>query len=692
MMRIIILFCGVFGVLSLKAEAYNDTIPQLNMINVQGFGVPSSRLMLPASLSRLNEADLQRFQGTSLLPAMNTVPGVRMEERSPGSYRLSIRGSLLRSPFGVRNVKLYLDDFILTDAGGNTYLNLLDINAIGGTEVLRGPAGSTYGTGTGGVVLLSGKPSIGPSADRPQKTSIGIGLSAGSYGLFSQNLSVDGRLRKGTFQLNQGLLQADGFRENSDMRRNVIQWSSTHDSGRKGRWKTLLLFSDLDYRTPGGLTATQLAVNPRQARPATAVLPGALSQQAGINNKTALFGLSYKHQLNQHWSLTSSLTQSFTDFRNPFISNYEKRKEYNLGFRHVLSRKGLLMGRSFNWQSGIEWQRGWYTIDSTGNKSGTPDDKLVRDKVEALQGFIFTQADFKLNDRLLFQTGVSLNDFNYRINRTIGIPDYQTPVIDFSFQVVPRVAMSYAVNGRNAVHLSLTRGFSPPSLAEIRPSAGGLSVGLQAEQGWSREIGWKGSIMKGRLQYDFTYFQFNLKDAIVRRTNAAGAEYFTNAGGIKQQGLEAFIEGYLIHRNRSKGLVQLKTWTAVTLSDFRFGDYLSGVVTLKDKYLTGVPRRNLTTGLDLNLPNGLYLAITHQFTDSLPLTDLNDAFAGQYQLLGSRAGWKGHIRKISLEVYVAGDNLLDQQYSLGNDINAFGRRYFNPAPGRNWVAGLKIRR
>jgi iron complex outermembrane receptor protein len=48
-----------------------------------------------------------------------------MEERSPGSYRLNIRGSSLRSPFGVRNVKIYYNNIPFTDPGGNTYLNSL---------------------------------------------------------------------------------------------------------------------------------------------------------------------------------------------------------------------------------------------------------------------------------------------------------------------------------------------------------------------------------------------------------------------------------------------------------------------------------------------------------------------------------------------------------------------------------------
>ena len=79
-----------------------------------------------------------------MLPAVNLVPGVRMEERSPGSFRLSVRGSLLRSPFGVRNIKVYWNDIPFTDAGGNTYFNLVDPNSIRQIEILKGP-GSSWG-------------------------------------------------------------------------------------------------------------------------------------------------------------------------------------------------------------------------------------------------------------------------------------------------------------------------------------------------------------------------------------------------------------------------------------------------------------------------------------------------------------------------------------------------------------------
>ena len=107
---------------------------------------------------------------------MNIVPGVRMEERSPGSYRLSIRGSLLRSPFGVRNVKVYMDEFPLTDASGNTYINFLDVNSITGVEVLKGPDGSLFGANSGGVVLIN------LFEKRSDSTTNSADISGGSYG------------------------------------------------------------------------------------------------------------------------------------------------------------------------------------------------------------------------------------------------------------------------------------------------------------------------------------------------------------------------------------------------------------------------------------------------------------------------------------------------------------------------------
>ena len=121
---------------------------------VNAFERNSNIRNIPAAVTVLTKAMLNRYGNESFVPAINTVPGVKMDERSPGSYRISIRGNLLRSTFGVRNVKVYWNGIPLTDANGNTYFNELAMSNTGKIEIIKGPSGSLYGAGTGGVVLM----------------------------------------------------------------------------------------------------------------------------------------------------------------------------------------------------------------------------------------------------------------------------------------------------------------------------------------------------------------------------------------------------------------------------------------------------------------------------------------------------------------------------------------------------------
>src|SRR6186997_1741019 len=152
-----------------------DSAKILNEVVIQAYGYKRPAEEVPAAVAVVSQKDFERFSNSNLLPTANTIPGVRMEERSPGSYRFSIRGSLLRSPFGVRNVKVYWNGLPFTDGGGNTYLNLLDFSSIGSMEIIKGPGGSLYGAGTGGVILLQ-TPAINQS-------QLQLSVVGGSYGL-----------------------------------------------------------------------------------------------------------------------------------------------------------------------------------------------------------------------------------------------------------------------------------------------------------------------------------------------------------------------------------------------------------------------------------------------------------------------------------------------------------------------------
>src|ERR1700761_4020763 len=174
-----------------------DTSKRLTGATVTGYLIEQPVLSVPASVSVLSTAQLGLQPENSLVSALNTVPGVRMEERSPGSYRLSIRGSLLRSPFGVRDVKIYYDDIPLTDAGGNSYLNAIDMSAVQGIEILKGPDGSLFGANSGGVVLIN------PIARLADSNFVKLSYTGGSYGLNHEGASIQNVKGNNQLDINQ---------------------------------------------------------------------------------------------------------------------------------------------------------------------------------------------------------------------------------------------------------------------------------------------------------------------------------------------------------------------------------------------------------------------------------------------------------------------------------------------------------
>jgi len=144
----------LFIIPSFSQEVEPDSLKQLDEVFIRAFEQNRKSRFSTASVKIIEHNNADRYNKNSLVNGFNTIPGVRMEERSPGSYRINIRGSSLRSPFGVRNVKVYWNDIPVTDPGGNTYFNQFAYNNFSSIEVFKGPAGSLYGAGTGGLILI----------------------------------------------------------------------------------------------------------------------------------------------------------------------------------------------------------------------------------------------------------------------------------------------------------------------------------------------------------------------------------------------------------------------------------------------------------------------------------------------------------------------------------------------------------
>ena len=685
-------FCVLFIGVSLTGKAQNnlsDSVQLLNEVVVKGFETNRKLLETPASVSILNQRAIQRYSTISLVPAFNTVPGVRMEERSPGSYRLSIRGSLLRSPFGIRNIKIYMDDIPFTDAGGNTYLNLIDPNVLGSAEILKGPASSLYGAGTGGAVILNEPTLVDNLSTDKTSGRFKVQLQGGSYGLFGEH--AQWRMNKNNYglQLTQTHQQSDGYRDNSRLRKDVVHFADQSNISKKDELKFHLLLADLYYQTPGGLNLAQWQANPKLSRQATQTLPSAIQQKIAIYNKTIFTGLSNAFHFSDKLSNVSSVVFNYTDFKNPFITNYEKRKETSRGLRTKFIYAAQAGAMPLKLIAGGEWQTTFAHIDNYGNKNGVADTVQSKDEVNAYQRFYFAQADLDITSQLLFSAGVSHNGFTYHYIRTSDDPATPKKIKKFDPVLSPRFALLYKATSQFSVRASVSKGFSAPTMAEVRPSEGSFFEDLQPEYGWNYEAGVRGDLLKHHLQIDVNVYEFNLTNAIVRRVADNGGEYFVNAGGTQQKGLEAAVAYYLF-RDKKQFISSLKIWSSLTLNDYNFKNYKMGNADYTNHELTGVPKEIWVSGIDIETIKGFYLNTTYNYTSKLPLTDANNFYAADYHLLQCKLGYKHAFKKTMMEVFAGADNILNENYSLGNDINAVGNRFYNAAPLRNYFAGIGV--
>jgi iron complex outermembrane receptor protein len=344
---------------------------------------------------------------------------------------------------------------------------------------------------------------------------------------------------------------------------------------------------------------------------------------------------------------------------------------------------------SLDWIGGLEFQHGYSPISTYQNLSGVAGTLLTDDEVGSTQFNLFGQLDIHLRPWSL-TGGLGVNWVGYTFDRYSTQPSQpaQSEEKTYTPFLAPRVAVSRLLGESNAVYAGVSRGFSPPTSQEVYPSTNQFNSTLQPETGTQLETGVRGSALNEALRYDLTLYHFELDETIVVRRAADGADYFVNAGSTRQNGAEISLAW-----KKSLGgfLKELNLWSGASFQYYYFDEYMKDTVSYSGNRMTGVPRQIINGGMDFTFRRGGYLRCTINYTGDLPLNDANSVFAESYVLLGGRAGWKTWLGAMEAEVFVAGENLLDEQYSLGHDLNAAGGRYYNPAAAPSVTAGVNVR-
>lgn len=661
-------------------QSTSDSAKTLDEVIITAFELNRRIISCGTSVKVLNSNNADRFNKTSLLNGMNTITGVRMEERSPGSYRLNIRGSSLRSPFGVRNIKVYWNDIPITDPGGNTYFNQFAFNNFSTIEIYKGPAGSLYGAGTGGLILMQ-------SLESNWKKGLNLEYVAGSFGLHNFLGTVQFGEKDSRTLISYAHNQSDGYRDHTEARKNNFSLVSNFRINEKQQLKAAILFVDTYYETPGGLNATEYAANPKQARPAAGALPSAETAKAAIYQKNFMAGLTHTYRFSDAFKNSTTLYGAFAQVQNPTFRNYERRNEPHFGGRTVFGYEKKFSGSTLNIVGGGELQAGYFNTQVSKNKNGNPDTLQTNDDIRYNIYSIFLQGDLDIKNDWIITAGISVNNSSVEFKR-LNVYPVVTQKREYNSEWAPRLTVLKKINSTSSVFGSISKGFSPPTMAELLPSTGAINTNLEAEHGINYELGTRLIFLKGKLQLELAGFYFKIENALVVRKDSANADYFVNAGDTRQNGIELGLD-YTTSFNSGSVLDQLIIRTAQSFNDFKYGSFVKDVNDFSGKALPGVPNYTVAAIADLIFKKGPYFNLTIYHATSIFLNDANTAEAEPYTVVGSRIGWRFVAgRKVQLNVYAGGDNLLDETYSLGNDINAAGGRYYNAAFGRNYYFGV----
>ena len=662
-------------------EETTDTSTLLEEVTIRAFEQNRHASLTTATVKIIDRNATEMNNKSSFVNAFNTIAGVRMEERSPGSYRINIRGSSLRSPFGVRNVKVYWNDIPLTDPGGNTYFNQLAQNNFSIIEIFKGPAGSMYGAGTGGLILINNLDRWQPGASLEYIT--------GSYQL--QNVFASARFgqKENKNQFTFAHNQSDGYRVQSKMRRDNFSWMSQLKLSAKQQLTASVLFSDIYYQTPGALTLAEYKTDHRSARPAAGGFPSAINVKAAIWQKNITAGFTNHYQFNTHFANTTTFYGTFNQVKNSAIRNFERRNEPHIGGRSVFNYTIKKEETSWQLTAGTEYQSGFFNTQVAKNRVGNPDTLQTNDDIRYTTYNVFVQADARINNTWSINGGLSTTK-----TKVIFIRLSTYPVAEqkrsYQHEIAPRVSLKKDFRHELSLKGTISRGFSPPTISELLPSTGVISTNLEAENGWNYEITISKFFLRKKILLEMTGFYFRLNNALVQRRDISGADYFINAGDVKQKGLEAHSSYLFLAKNKSP-VDYLNLRADYTYSHFRYGSFIRGNDDYSGKIVPSVPANTLSFTVDLQLKNGIYTNITFYAASEIFLNDANSAIAEPYQLMGARIGWSKRFQnKYKLNFYTGADNLLDEIYSLGNDINAAANRFYNAAPRRNYYAGISF--
>lgn len=694
------------------AEDLTQDMTVLPTLHVEATRTDTTYLKTPASVFRIDAPQVDTSSQVNLTEVVKGIPSLQLRNREnyAQDLQLSMRGFGARSTFGVRGIRLYVDGIPATMPDGQGQTSNIDLTSLDHVEVLTGPFSSLYGNSSGGTILTTTKEGQG-------KDSIELSYSGGSHDKSRAGLVLQGGAKganEPSYVISSSYFDTDGYREHSGAEKvlNNAKLSWDLDDGSKINWITNYVKIHAD--DPQGLSYAQWKTNPKQVNDADntyKVRKDIEQTQTGvtwskpINDKNELYAMAYlgNRQVTQYQSIPKS-TQESNDNQAGGVIDFE-RDYYGADFRwtgkELLPNTTLSVGVALDAMD--EDRKGFENFNSDGIYGVKG--KLRRDEDNTLWNIDpYLQASWQFLPTWRLDTGVRYSNVHYKSKDNYLSNGDDSGKTDYD-KVLPSAALSWQILPELMGYVSYAKGFETPTFTEMAYQAdnskSGFNFDLKPSTSDTYEIGLKSQSRLG----DFTLavFQTKTKDDIVSAGNSNGRSTFRNADKTLREGVELAWNKKLWR--------DLTATASYTYLDATFDANVPEKLDRDDKVLaSAIPSGNAIPGIAKNQAyaslawqpsHGLYGGVDVQYMDKVYVNDTNSDVAPSYSVTSANVGYAWVVNDWKIISFARVDNLFDKNYAgsvIVNDSTQIrvngqmipAKRYFEPADGRNWSAGLRV--
>ncbi len=682
------------------AEDLTQDVTVLPTLHVEATRTDTTYLQTPASVFRIDAPQVDTSSQVNLTEVVKGVPSlqIRNRENYAQDLQLSVRGFGARSTFGVRGIRLYVDGIPATMPDGQGQTSNIDLSSLDHVEVLTGPFSSLYGNSSGGTILTSTKEGQG-------KDSIELSYSGGSHDKSRAGLVLQGGAKganEPSYVISSSYFDTDGYREHSGAEKvlNNAKLSWDLDDGSKINWITNYVKIHAD--DPQGLTHDQWNANPKQQVPFLKqfnVRKDIEQTQTGvtwskpINDKNELYAMAYlgNRQVTQYQSIPKS-TQDASINHAGGVIDFE-RDYYGADFRwtgkELLPNTTLSVGVALDAMD--EDRKGFENFNLVnGQPSYGVKGNLRRDEDNTLWNIDpYLQASWQFLPTWRLDTGVRYSNVHYKSKDNYLSNGDDSGKTDYS-KVLPSAALSWQILPELMAYVSYAKGFETPTFTEMayRPDGeSGFNFDLTASTSNTYETGLKSQNQLG----DFTLavFQTKTKDDIVSAGNSNGRSTFRNADKTLREGLE-----FGWNKKLWRDLTATASYTYLDATFDADIPALGSIAQISSgNAIPGIAKNQAYASLAWQPSHGLYGGVDVQYMDKVYVNDTNSDAAPSYSVTSANVGYAWVMGDWKVNSFARVDNLFDKNYAgsvIVNDSTQPVGRYFEPADGRNWSAGLRV--